>query len=394
MWCGHANALTYKILHNFSGGPDGEWPLGGLIADSDGNLFGVTLSGGGVGGCSAGTGCGTVFKISPKGEEAVLYAFAGGADGTRPEDSLVRDVIGSLYGVTQEGGSDCTPGDTSGCGTVFKISPSGAHTILHVFTGGSRDGKGPNGSLILDSVGNLYGTTGYGGGSGCINGYGCGTIYKLAPSEKETLLYRFQGTTDGAQPVAGLLRDSSGNLFGTTYYGGYFGGGFCSLYGCGVVFELPSGGSEQVLHAFKQSDGYFPDTGLIQDAKGNLYGATYSLQATLYRLSPAAKLTTLFKFNDDDANGTLPFGDVLIDTAGDLFVNNNHGGTHIQCDSGCGTLFELTADGTASPLHEFGDGAQDGYYPARNLLRRGKKIYGVTTYGGKYNMGTVWVLTL
>jgi uncharacterized repeat protein (TIGR03803 family) len=157
-----------------------------------------------------------VFEVSPNGTETVLYSFKGGSDGILPFAGLIRDSSGNFYGTTQEGG-------VYGWGTVFKLAPNGTETVLHSFSGGT-DGLEPVGGLVKGRNGSLYGTTEGGGSTGCY-GYGCGTVFKLAPDGTETVLHSFTGGTDGLGPVAGLIKDSSGNLYGTTQQGGDHGGG-------------------------------------------------------------------------------------------------------------------------------------------------------------------------
>jgi len=207
------------------------WEPAGLVRDSEGNLYGVSGIGGGTG-CD-GIGCGAVFKVDKAGMATVLYAFQGGSDGNEPNGPVVLDKAGNLYGITWEGGdtSACPP---SGCGTIYKIDKTGKETVLHKFS--LRDGFLPYGGLVLDSKGNLYGTT-FAGGANCLPG-GCGTVYKLDKTGKETVLYSFTGGTDGDQPLAGLVRDEAGNLYGTAYNGGYTKTGLCFPSGCGVVFKL------------------------------------------------------------------------------------------------------------------------------------------------------------
>ena len=219
-------------LHNFTGGSDGAHPVGGLISDTAGNLYGTSLWGGG-GTCvdyrRHKVGCGTVFKVDSNGTEAILYAFTGGGDGAGPSGALVRDG-GNLYGTTESGGA-------SGAGTIFKLSPKNTKTVLYNFTGGT-DGGIPESGVIRDSAGNLYGTTSGGGDSACtaFGVSGCGTVFKLGTDGTETILYTFTGGSDGAVPYAGLLRDSSGNLYGTTDIGGNLAS--CDGVGCGTVFEV------------------------------------------------------------------------------------------------------------------------------------------------------------
>jgi uncharacterized repeat protein (TIGR03803 family) len=246
---------TETVLFNFTAGADGSKPFGTLVRDAAGNLYGTTYEGGGTG--CASFGCGTVFKLDPSGHETVLYRFTGGADGRNPYAGLVRDPAGNLYGTTYYGGSsnNCSPG----CGTVFKLDTTGAETVLHSFTG-APDGNWPLARLIRDAAGNLYGTTHQGGA------FLWGTVFKLDTTGTETVLHSFQGNPDGGSPVAGLIRDAAGNLYGTTLYGG--------AVGKGIVFKLDPTGKETVLHTFTGAAGEWPTAGLIRDTAGNIYGTT------------------------------------------------------------------------------------------------------------------------
>lgn len=197
-------------------------PYAGLIMDARGNLYGTTFSSD-----APAQGNGVVFKLDPAGSETVLYTFTGGRDGEWPQAALIMDAAGNLYGTTLYGGNpNCYSGQ--GCGTVFKVDPSGHETVLLSFTGGS-DGAVPAASLIMDQQGNLYGTTVNGGA------YGWGTVFKLNPSGNETVLYSFTGGNDGKQPMGGLVMDAANNLYGTTYGGGASNNCFGT---CGTVFKL------------------------------------------------------------------------------------------------------------------------------------------------------------
>ncbi len=258
-------APTESVLHSFTGGSsDGAFPFAGLIADSAGNLYGTTQGGGA-------SNNGVVFKLAPGGTETVLHSFTGGSDGSNPLFAgLIADGAGNLYGTTEFGGGTGCGGP--GCGVVFKLTPTGSsYTVLHSFAGGSGDGANPYAGLIIDSAGNLYGTTEFGGGPGC------GVVFKLAPGGTETVLHTFTGSpNDGAFPTAGLFADSGGNLYGTTA-----GGGAppppnappCGGSGCGTVFKLAPGGAETVLYTFCRlfncNDGAGP-SGVIADSAGNL----------------------------------------------------------------------------------------------------------------------------
>jgi uncharacterized repeat protein (TIGR03803 family) len=249
---------TDAVLYTVTGGADGFEPNGPLIQDAVGNLYGTTNAGGSTTGTCR---CGVVFELIRRNsgyDFKVLQNFTGGADGAIPA-GLVRDAAGNLYGTTSYGGGGskvCTdaPG---GCGTVFKLSPTGTKTILHRFTGGA-DGAHPAGNLIQDAAGNLYGTT----------EYGEGVVFKLSPTGcTYTILYSFTGGADGAGPSSGVIRDAADNLYGTTLGGG--------AYGAGVVFKLSPTGTETVLHSFTGGpDGANPFAGLVPDTAGNLYGTT------------------------------------------------------------------------------------------------------------------------
>ncbi len=254
---------TKKVLYDFACGVDGANPSAGLVRDPKGNLYGTTYSGG----TSA---YGTVFELTPTGTKTVLHSFAGGADGLFPTQGLVRDPHGNLYGTTESGGA-------YGGGIVFKLTSTGKETVLYSFTGGA-DGAYPSAGLIRDPQGNLYGTTLIGGDSGY------GTVFGLTPTGKETVLYSFTGEGgDGVYPNAGVIRDPRGNLYGTTVYGG--------AYGHGTLFKVTPTGTETVLYSFTgETDGADPIAGLVRDPHGNLYGVTPSGGAsgygTVYKLVP------------------------------------------------------------------------------------------------------------
>jgi uncharacterized repeat protein (TIGR03803 family) len=315
---GAAHAKSKEtVLYAFQGGSDGASPQASLIADKAGSLYGTTYNGGGATGCFG--GCGTVFRLAPDGTETVLYAFQGGNDGEYPYAGLIADKGGNLYGTTSEGaGTGCDDGQ--GCGTVFKLTADGTLTVLHTFAGGS-DGGEPEAGLIADKTGNLYGTTYEGGGTGCEMSLGCGTVFEVMPDGTETVLYRFcaqQNCTDGGYPAAGLIADKAGNLIGTTSSGG-------DVNGDGTVFKLAPNGTETVLYTFcarkKCADGGTPVAALIEDKKGNLYGTT------------------------------------------------ELGGAYCEGDGGlgCGTVFRLAPDGTETVLHSF-TGRHDGSSPVGSLI--------------------------
>ena len=241
------------VLYTFTGGADGSGPAG-LIRDEAGNLYGTTYTGGTY-------GAGVVFKLDCFGKETVLYTFTGGADGNNPFAAVARDIEGNLYSTTNGGGS-------SGLGVVFKLDRAGKESVLHSFAGPPTDGAGPEAAVILDEAGNIYGTTTAGGSNGA------GAVFKLDRAGEETILHAFTGGADGGSPTADLVRDQEGNLYGTTYYGGNSDCFSSGTVPCGVVFKVDRTGKETVLHSFIRSDGSNPNSGLVRDAEGNLYGAT------------------------------------------------------------------------------------------------------------------------
>jgi len=269
------------VFHTFGGGKDGSVPFFGLIADAAGNLYGAT-AGGGV------YGSGTVFKLSAAGRETLLYSFTGMADGGSP-DAVVRDTAGNLYGGTAGGAN---PSCTFGCGTVFELDTTGKLTVLHSFTG-VPDGFSPQAPFILDVAGNLYGTTAYGGDPACNGGAGCGTVFKVDTAGTETILHSFSGGIDGGYSPSGLVLDGAGNLYGTTAEGG--------ANGAGVVFEIDNTGTESVLYSFTGgADGFLPFGGVLMDAAGNFYGTTYSGGAygygTIFEVDSTGVETVLHSF--------------------------------------------------------------------------------------------------
>lgn len=317
------------VLYSFTGvGGDGMGPVARLLLDAQGNLYGTTNEGGDLA-CGNGYGCGTVFKIDTSGHETVLYTFTGtGGDGAWPSAGLIRDAQSNLYGTTGYGGNlACEAGSGEGCGIVFKVTSAGQETVLYTFTGTGGDGALPYSPLVQDAQGNLYGTTNEGGDPACYGGNGCGTVFKIDTSDHETVLYTFTGADDGAYPSAGMVLDSQGNLYGTTAYGGsnsegnvfkldttghesvlysftgladggypndlirdskgnlysttYVGGDITlcyayGSYGCGTVFKINPSNKETVLYVFTgtEGDGAYPPAGVVRDSQGNLYGTT------------------------------------------------------------------------------------------------------------------------
>ena len=269
---------------------------------------------------------------------SMLYAFASEGDGDRP-DSLIRDAAGNFYGTTYYGGSKASDG------VVFKLDAAGKETVLYQFKG--PDGDGPDG-VVRDAAGNLYGATSF-GGTGCPGQQGCGTVFKLDASGKETVLHRFGGTGDGTFPTTGVIRDAAGNLYGTTYTGGNTSS--CEA-GCGTIFKVDASGKESVLHSFTGgADGFGPYGGVIRDKAGNLYGTTQA--GTVFKLDPANKLTVLHTLNDTE--GCSPSASLFRDAAGNLY------GTAPGCgEFGSGTVFKVAPSGKTTVLYTFTGGTDGG----------------------------------
>jgi uncharacterized repeat protein (TIGR03803 family) len=330
------------------------------------------------------SGNGAVFQINPKnGAETILYNFAGGADGSGPQGNLVADGAGNLYGTTAAGGA-------SGAGTVFKIAGT-KETVLHSFAGGP-DGADPVAGLTFDAAGNLYGTTSGGGTSSN------GTVFELAAPQNagswtESVLYSFGTGTDGAVPVGGVTFDAAGNLYGTTSAGG--------AYNLGTVFQLVpgSGWTENILHNFEDAnDGSVPYAGLVADAFGNFYGAaTQGGQGgqdgggTIYELTSSGgnwTFTPLYGVPGWGISGS--FRNVVLDASGNIYAT-----THCDGDYGAGTVYELKRSGgsfTYELLYNF-KGEKDGLYSFSNLVLSNGKLYGTTKYGGKDGSGVVFQVT-
>lgn len=268
----------YRVLYNFSGYNDGGQPFAPLTLDASGNLYGTTYSGGDFADC--GGGCGLVFKLDANGNETVLYSFSPFEGGQQPTSGVVFDSAGNLFGTTPYGGDlGCGDPTYSGCGVVFKIDANGNESVFHTFEYFFGDSPG---TLTLDANGNFLGTTGFGGYSGVSGwgdlagrcGYsGCGVVYELNEQNEETVLHRFTGGADGDVPQ-NLIKDSAGNFYGTAFQGG---AGCGPESTCGTAFKLDASGNLTVLHTFNvNGTGYGPSGGVIRDSSGDLYGAASS----------------------------------------------------------------------------------------------------------------------
>jgi uncharacterized repeat protein (TIGR03803 family) len=383
-----AQAQTLTVLHRFEDKTGGGYPLAGLFLDKEGNLFG-TAAGGGRNSCSE--GCGVVFNLDKANKETVLHRFTG-ADGYSPDANLIEDASGNFYGVTEDGGFDNCG---AGCGTVFRVDKSGKTTVLYEFTGGT-DGGIPNGSLTQDAEGNLYGATFSGGDLSRCSPIGCGVLFKLDKTGKETVLYAFAGTTDGTNPNGGLVRDVAGNLYGTTAGGGIS----TCVAGCGTVFKVSRTGKETVLHRFKVgTDGVVPYAGLVRDTNGNLYGTTAGGGqttelcsagcGTVFKVSNTGKETVLYRFKAG-TDGVTPYAGLVLDPEGNLYGTTPWGGDP-RCNDGfgarCGVVFKVDPTGKETVLHRFTGADGDGPYLGSLIWDGEGNLYGTTRFGGDLSCG-------
>jgi len=355
------------VIYAFPGIADGQYPYNsGVSLGSDGRLYGATFYGGQH-------GAGVLYQLDGNGCERVLYAFdLSSANGYgQPIGNVIRDAAGNFYGTTFIGQANMGYGS----GVVYKVNAYGHATVLHNFTGGA-DGGNPYGGVILDSKGNVYGTASGGGAAGD------GVVFKIDTSGKETVLYSFTGGSDGGSPLGSIISDSAGNLYGTTNGGG--------ASGAGVVFKVDRSGNETVLYSFSGgADGGYPLAGLIRDPAGNLYGTSSGGGAAgagvVFKIDPSGDEEVLYAFTGG-ADGGYPLWVVLArDSAGNLYGTTSSGGTANE-----GVLFKIDKSGNESVLHSFTGGADGGTPYAGVILGPEKQLYGATAFGGQANVGVVF----
>lgn len=405
-----AQAQTFSVIHNFTGGGDGAYPTTGLTMISPGNFYGTTSSGANQ--------WGTVFKLRyvNSGWTVVpLYAFNGlndgGDDGGGPYTPILTGPDGTLYGATNRGGENCDLIEF-GCGTVYSLRPPPTtgrsvvqpwtETQLYRFTGGN-DGALPAGGLTLDSAGALYGTAllGGGGGTGC-HGSTCGVVYKLTPSNGnwiQSVLYTFTGGSDGGQPSGGVIFDTAGNLYGTAQTGG--------AYRYGTVFQLTQldfGWMENTLYAFQYgNDGAVPFAGLVFDQAGDLLGTTTFGGAryggTVFELTPSSGGWTyaqLYALPGQEVSlcgafGPLYNATLTVDQAGNLYGTSACAGQY-----NWGSVFKLTFSNGAwqyTSLHDFSNFADGGYPQSNVVIDSNGNLFGTAAFGGSSGAGVIWEIT-
>jgi len=388
-----AQAQRYTVIHNFTGQQDGAFPFTGVTIDAGGNLYGTAFGGGDA-------GFGTIYSLNPSGSGWVfsrLYSFSGVSDGAGPFARLVIGPNGAFFGSTAEGGGGpCTTG-YRGCGTVFELQPPmtvPAHavnswnvTTLYRFS--EDDGAYPQGELTFDDAGNIYGTTVNGGGDGW------GTVYKLTNSSggwSSNVIYQVQNNGDGQYAWGGVVFDATGNLYGV-----FSGGG---PYGFGAVFELTPSGSgwrESTVHGFSfvSHDGASPQTGLIADRSGNLYGTTVhdpTGGGTAFELSNSSgdwSYNFLYGFRGGIDLG--PYDSLVMDSAGNLYGTTFGDGRY-----GAGSVFKLTRSSggwTYTSLHDFTGGSDGGNPVSKLTFDSDGNLYGTASDGGAHGKGVVFEIT-
>ena len=383
-----SSAQTFTTLVSFNG-PNGSTPSASLIQGVDGSLYGTTYSGGSFGiNCAA--GCGTVFKITPAGTLTTVHLFDY-TNGAYPFAALAQGSDGNFYGTTTAGGAN-------GHGTVFQLTPAGVFTPLYSFCSqpNCADGATPYAGLVQATDGNFYGTTSEGGmGGGACGSGGCGTVFRITTAGALTTLHLFcsqPNCTDGVGPFAGLIQATDGSLYGTAHGGG--------SGGSGTVFKITTTGTLTNLYSFCSQltcdDGAGPSGALVQGNDGNFYGTTqaggFNINGTVFRITPAGALTTLHIFCTSGgfcADGSMPIAGMVQATDGNFYGTTGGGGT----DYPGGTIFKITPAGTLTVLHYF-QGAE-GINPNSRLVQATDgNFYGTAPNGGGNSNGTVYSLAV
>ena len=347
-------AGVYKVLHSFVGASEGSTPNGSLVRGSDGNLYGMTSTGGTY-------GWGTAFKVTTAGALTVLTHFNGASFGNEPYENLVKGADSAYYGTTSRGGA-------FGYGTIFKIC-GGKTTVLHSFNR-SLEGGVPKGSLVFATNGNFYGMTSEGGSKGY------GTIFKITPGGNYSVVHEFNSPTEGSTALGSLVQGTDGNLYGMMNAGG--------PNGTGTIFKITLTGTFTLLHSFvTASEGANPEGSLIQAKDGNFYGLTTN-SPRAFKITPGGTFTVLHTFNSN-TEGSAPVGSLVQGTDGNFYGTTSSGGT-----SGAGTIFKMTSSGAITVLKHL-NGTTDGKNPKGNLLQAADGFfYGMTYYGGSKNVGVIF----
>jgi uncharacterized repeat protein (TIGR03803 family) len=363
--CINVSAQTLSTLHSFNGG-DGRSPEAALVQGSDGNFYGTTALGGAH-------FKGTVFKIDATGNLTMLHSFSGSpGDGALPVGGLVQGSDGNFYGTTSSGGAFFQ-------GTVFRMTPSGAVTVLHSFNSFLGGGAVPIAGLVEGSDGNFYGTTVLGGA------HFKGSVFKIDATGSLTTLHSFSGSpSEGVNPVAALIQGADGNFYGTTASGG--------AHSQGTAFRITPAGSLTVLHSFSghPAEGAVPFAALVQGNDGNFYGATAlggaQSKGTVFKIDGSGSLTTLHSFRGSPSEGANPVAALIQGPDGNFYGTTALGGAHLR-----GTVFSIDATGSLTTLHSFSGSPGEGAVPFAGLVQGSDgSFYGTTALGGTHGAGTVF----
>jgi uncharacterized repeat protein (TIGR03803 family) len=383
-----ALSAQVTVIQSFAGF-DGDNSQAALLQTMNGQLYGTTVYGGKI-------NKGTVFEVTTSGVLTTLHSFLG-PDGANPWPALVNGHDGFFYGTTNYGGSGTACG-SSGCGTVFRITPTGTLTTLHSFN--ATDGANPQGGLVQGTDGNFYGATLFDAGGSCV--LGCGTIFKISPTGAFTTLHSFTGGADGGYVYAALIQATDGNFYGVTFTGG--------SADEGTVFQMTPSGTVTTIHNFCTAGVPCPDGGnalggLVQASDGNLYGTAprggdascslggYDGCGTIFRITLGGTFTLLHDFHYTDGAG--PLTRMVQGTDGFLYGVTTNGGSSSACSGGCGTIYRISTSGPFSLLYNFcsASGCTDGATPVGGLIQGiDGKFYGTTAIGGASNMGEVYSL--
>ncbi|HTZ95872.1 MAG TPA: choice-of-anchor tandem repeat GloVer-containing protein [Terriglobales bacterium] len=382
-----ASAQTFSVFYTFNF-KNGDAPNGGLILDSAGNFYGTTQFGGS-------SNRGIIFELSPTGQETILYTFTGSTDGGIPIGRLIRDSAGNLYGITSLGGDP-----TCSCGTVFQLTTTGTLKTLHAFLGGT-DGSQNQGQAELGLVmikGNLYGSASFGGITSCDGGLGCGVLFKVTLAGVETVLYRFTGQADGGFPQD-LINDAAGNIYGAS------GGSYMAGNG-GTIFKLDTSGNLSTLYTFPEgAEGTSPRWRLLRTGNGVFYGVTQFGGNTTscvigtvgcgvaFSVNAQGKEQVLHTFGEQAGDGAEPSAGLFL-ADGNGYATTFYGGTvNSTCPFGCGVVARESTKGKYSVIYSF-TGADDGFNPAGPLAEDSSgNIYGATTSGGSSGDGVIYKIT-
>lgn len=357
---------VYTVVHQFVGAPDDGAYSYADVAVDHAGNLYGTTHNGGA------HDVGSIYKIAPGGAETILHSFALGDDnGYNPYGGVtVDEVTGDLYGTTEFGG-------TSDAGVIWKLTSDGTFSVLHDFDD-ANDGRQPRWHLVRDRAGDFFGVALYGGAGGD------GTVFELTADGAFKILHSFSGA-DGNNPVGRLYRDHDGDLYGVTFLGG--------AHNWGSVYKIDRHGSFSTLYSFTEgADGGFPEGGLQQDKDGNLFGTTASGgdgYGTLFKLASDGTLSTLYTFADGKDGGA-PFGDLLRTSSGKIYGTTSMSSVG-DCQNGCGTVFEFTPGGKLKTLHRFAGGADDGGQADAGLTRGDDgSLYGAVPYYGVAGDGVVF----